>query len=256
MGILEWLGYKDAGSQLQVLRARRGFVQDDFQRTYNQAQFMRQMIYLNFDKFSGLFGDVLLGSGLSMVETNLKKDLIIEMLRQLRLNGMGESISNISVKVKPAINIRFKVYDFSDPLVVKDMRDKINDYFAETHQTEDSVKTNVSQSVEQILKEAISEAEKDSSDHPILVINRLSTYFKQRAWLQIDNKLKRDSIRSQIDILLSRAYEKRGEHNNAKNVRDIIAKEKKFFKFCNTQIDKNIKSVSNERVDSLQNVSN
>ncbi len=256
MGILEWLGYKDAGSQLQVLRARKGFVQDDFQRTYNQAQFMRQMIFLNFDKFSGLFGDVMLGSGLSMLETNLTKDELVKILRQLRLNGMGESITNISVKVKPSLKMRFKVYDFSNPEVVQEMRCKINEYFTETKHPSDSTETNISGTVETILSEAITKATKDSTDHPTLVINGLDTYFRQRAWMQIHDRGKRDSIREQINILLSRAYEKRGEQLNAKNVRDVIAKEKKFFKFSNTQIDKDVNSVAHKSSDSIQKVIN
>ncbi len=251
MGILEWLGYKDAGSQLQVLRSRKGFVQDDFQRTYNQAQFMKQMIFLNFDKFSGIFGDVMLSSGLSLVDSNIDKAKIRALLSRLKINGLTESISNITVNVKPSLRLNFNVYDFSDPLVVKEMQNKVNEYFNHSFVIPDSVQVTVNNKVETLLEAAIIKAEADSTLHPTLVINRLRTYFDQRAWLQIRSRSKRDSIREKIHLLLSNAYDKKGEQSNAKNVRDIIAKEKKFFKFCNVQIDKEDHSSNINTLDTL-----
>ena len=54
-GLLELLGFKKSGSTLQVLRSRKVLRGADFQRCYNQGQFIRQMILKHFDKISGFF---------------------------------------------------------------------------------------------------------------------------------------------------------------------------------------------------------
>jgi hypothetical protein len=196
------------------------------------------MMFLNFDKFSGLFGDVMLSSGLAMVDSNLDKDKIREILSRLKINGFGETISNVSVKVKPSLRFKFKVFDFSDPLVVKEMQSKVNDYFKYTaHHDDSSATQHATTDVAKLLNKALEKAEKDTASRPTIVINNLKTYFDQRAWLQVKDKAKRDTIREKFNVMLSAAYTKKGDLTNAKNVRDVIDREKKFFKFSNNQID-------------------
>ncbi|MGA1308141.1 MAG: hypothetical protein ACO30M_09665, partial [Candidatus Kapaibacteriota bacterium] len=44
IGIIELLGQRDSKSTLQVLRSRKGLGGDDYQRCFNQGQYIRQML--------------------------------------------------------------------------------------------------------------------------------------------------------------------------------------------------------------------
>ena len=60
MGIIELLGQRDSKSTLQVLRSRKGLGGDDYQRCFNQGQYIRQMILRHFTKADGLLGEILI----------------------------------------------------------------------------------------------------------------------------------------------------------------------------------------------------
>jgi hypothetical protein len=69
----------------------------------------------------------------------------------------------------------------------------------------------------------------DSSRYPDRVINNLRTLFNQRAWLQVEDKNLRDTIREKFGILLYNAYLKKKDPGKANEVKNIIESERKLF---------------------------
>lgn len=226
MGILEWLGYKNSANTLQVLRSRKGLGGDDYQRTYNQGQFMRQMMIEHFGKLTGLLGSVFLRGGFSIVDTDLETDKASQIIDALDYRGFPKSREDIVVLVRPPIRIPFKEYDFTDKNVIKELSKQIEDY-NEKHKKSYSNKKTVK--VEDVLAEAISSAAQDSAKSPIKVIHRLKTYYSQRAWLQVEDKHRRAQLRDGICTLLADAYEKRKQYTKAQEIRDNNNAEKRFF---------------------------
>ena len=113
MGILELLGYRQSSETLQVLRSRNVLGGDDFQRTYNQGQFIRQAVLNHFDKLTGFFRGLVLRGGLSLVKTNLTYDKAAYIIDRLEKNNLTSDPDNITVRVRPAIPIKFKKFNKS-----------------------------------------------------------------------------------------------------------------------------------------------
>jgi anionic cell wall polymer biosynthesis LytR-Cps2A-Psr (LCP) family protein len=225
MGVLEFLGFKESGSALQVLRSRKVFGGDDYQRTYNQAQFIKQMMIKHFSKFDGVMGDILLRGALAMITTDLDYSTAKKIITDLRAKGFPRDNNSITIRIRPPIPIKYKIYDFNDPKVVKSMESQI-----EHKNSKESLETfNADVFVKSILWDAIEKAKKDTLSRPNNVINGLSTIFEQRAWLQVKNINERSIIRNQIALMLSRAYEKKKQPDKAKKIREIVADEEKLF---------------------------
>lgn len=229
IGILEWLGYGESGSTLQVLRSRTGLGGDDFQRTYNQAQFMRQMILTRFGKISGFWGDLLIKGGLTMTETNISSHTASEILEKLKAAGFPSSPEDITISIKPALRIKYKVFDFTDKNVIAQLKNKIERYNISKSDSNDVRNVNISNNVHSLLSRSINSAVADSAKRPAQVISKLKTYFNQRAWLQISDSANRSKVREQFGILLYDAYLKKGKTGDAKNIRDVIEAEKLLF---------------------------
>ncbi len=221
MGILEWLGYEDAGSALQVLRSRHTIAGDDYQRCYNQSQFIRQVILKYFDKFDGLMGEVFIRGGLALVETNLTAAKAKSIISGLKKNGFGDA-DDIYVRVRPPIALRFRNFDFTD----KNTFNKLVQMIENKDNKDDSAFVNL---VFSRMDTELLRAAEDSAKSPKLVINRLRTYFSQRAWLQISDQKKREEIRGRFERMLSDAYIKRKELEKAVEIHENIAAEKKLF---------------------------
>ncbi len=223
MGILEFLGYENSANTLRVLRARKGIATSDYQRHYNQAQFIRQAISRRIDDLDGFWGDIFIRGGLAMVETNLSAEASKSIISKLKANGfLGKE--DITIRIRPAIKIRFKVYDFSDPEFIEFLTDKL-----ESKKTTkiDTIKKPVQAEV--ILNAALEKAYKDTSRSPKYVISGLGTLYNQRAWLQVSDKTKRDRIRNEIGYLLSEAYIRKKDTASARLINSVIASEKKLF---------------------------
>lgn len=233
MGILEWLGYEDPGSTLQVLRSRTGLGGDDYQRVYNQAQFIKQMILKHFDKFSGLFGKMLIRGGLLFVNTNLSASDAELIYEQLKLANFPSSSEDIQIRIRPPVPIEYKIYDFSDKQVVASLVNRISIYNAKKLELVNSASSD--STVLKILDKALQRAKIDSLKNPTAVINNLSVYFEQRAWMQIKDKELRKLYRDDIAQLLINAYEKKKQINNANMIRDVINAEKILFNEKNVE---------------------
>jgi hypothetical protein len=230
MGILEWLGHGNSGSSLQVLRSRTGLGGDDYQRTYNQAQFIRQTILKHFGKFTGTLGNLLTGAGLAFVETNLTAEASNNIIEQLNSAGFPRSGADIDIRIRPAVNIRYKVYDLTNTDTFSSLAGKIERYNIKNYSTDDSnAKVAPTVNVARRLENALSKAEKDSSKYPARVISSLDTYFNQKAWMQITDTSRRNSIRDRIAYLLADAYNKKKQYDKAESVRNRHEAEKLLF---------------------------
>ena len=231
MGIIELLGFKDPHSTLQVLRSRKGLGGDDYQRCYNQGQFIRQMLLKHFGKLTGFFGDILLRGGLALINTNITYDKAKDIINKLNNKGFPKNDTSVTVKVRPPIMLNYKVYDFSNQEIITQLEKRIerfNENNGEIDTTTGEV-VHTSYKVAPRLWNAIKQSIKDTARNSLRVIGNLRTYFDQRAWLQVSDKNDREKIREQICILLMSAYTKMKKPTQADEVRALIDAEKKVF---------------------------
>ncbi len=229
VGILDFLGYKNAKSVLQVLRSRKGLGGDDYQRCYNQAQFIRQTILNNYSKVNnGIFGKLMLRAGLALVNTNLTFNDAQRIISLLNLSGFPNSPNDIKIKIRPPIPIKFKVYDFTNQELIENLIKKIES-FNITHNENDSFKIDVFS----LLNNVLCVAERDTLKKPRNVISKLKTYYEQRAWLQIENENHREQIRSRFENCLVSAYNKLNQPLKAKEVKEQMNMERELFKLKN-----------------------
>jgi len=226
MGILEFFGYKDSKSTLQVLRSRTGLGGDDYQRSYNQGQFMRQMMLTHFDKAKGFSGEVLIRGALTILETDLTTAVVKDIIDRLEAKGFPRNREDVVVKIRPPMYTKFKVYDFTDQDVVVSLKNKIENF----NESYISDSTHSSPNVYKIIKRKLDKAALDSAKRPNNVINSLKIMFSQRVWLQIEDPKLRDSIRNEFGILLSGAYMKKNQTEQAKQVWYVINTERELMK--------------------------
>ncbi len=226
MGLIEFLGIKDSKSTLQVLRSRVGLGGDDYQRCYNQGQFVRQMVLKHFNKFKGLTGEVLIRGGLILLETNLTTTILKDIIDKLESKGFAKSPESIRVKVRPPMFSKFKIYDFGDEAVIQSLKGKIEN-FNESYLSDSTKSTQPNPA--RILRNALNKACADTAKRPKNVVNNLSVYFNQHAWLQVPDLAERDQIRNQFAVMLSTAYTKQKQTDKAKQVWVIIKTEQELF---------------------------
>ncbi len=225
MGILEFFGYKDTRSTLQVLRSRKGLGGADYQRSYNQGQFIRQLLLRHFNKAKGISGEFMIRAALAVLETNLTTSVVKDIIDKLEANGFPRGLDAVIVKIRPPMYTKFKVYDFTNENVVESLKNKIEG-LNKNHRKDTNKKFNVFA----LIRHRLNLAALDSAKHPQRVINKLKIMFNQHAWLQIIEPAKRDSIRTEFGILLSDAYLKRKRPEKARQVWTIINTEKELLK--------------------------
>ncbi|TAL69817.1 MAG: LytR family transcriptional regulator [Bacteroidetes bacterium] len=231
MGIIELFGFKDPRSTLQVLRSRKGLGGDDYQRCYNQGQFMRQLMLRHFGKFTGFFGDILLRGGLALVNTNIGYNKAKEIITKLSDKGFPKSDTAVIVRVRPPITLNYKVYDFSNPEIITQLENRIERFNESNGEVDTStgIVAHTSYKVAPRLWKEINKSIKDTIKNCPRVVGNLSTYFEQRAWLQVSDKKDREKIREQICTLLMTAYTKMKKFDKAEEVRNVLESEKKIF---------------------------
>lgn len=225
IGILDFLGFDDPASTLQVLRSRKALGGDDYQRVYNQGQFIRQMILKHFDKFTGLTGEVIVRGGLMFVETNYNVEMAQKNIEFLEKMKFPKDPSCVTVRVRPPHSLRYKNYDFTDNAIVDGLQLRIEDKNKKhkNWNTKNPVK------VQKKLEKVIASAIKDSSKSPSRVIGKLKNYFNQRAWHQVKNDSAKPAIRDQICRLMIDAYTKKEKFEEANKIKVILESEKKLF---------------------------
>lgn len=226
-GMLEWLGYKDAASTLQVLRSRKTIAKDDFQRHYNQANFMKQMLIKHFDKVNGIIGKAILGGIVSLVDTDLSYNKASEIASKLSLSGFPDEY-DFGIRVVTSPYRKFQDIDFQDNAKIAELKSKIESY--NLKHSQDSLKNiSLEAKVEMKLKNAVISAALDSAKHPTQVIRKLKVYFDQRAWLQLTDIDKRKYFRDNISRLLVDAYNKKSDFATSKSIEEIVKYEERFL---------------------------
>ena len=228
MGLIELFGHRDSKSTLQVLRSRTGLGGDDYQRCFNQGQYIRQMILRHFHKADGIMGDLLIRGGLTLMKSNLSTEGIKGLVYDLNNAGFPKDAASITLRVRPETGIRFKVYNFSDSASVKKLKNKIERFNAFMAKKDTShAKKNIDPAgrLTRVLKSLAA----DTAEKPKKVLEQLYPYFEQHAWLQVRNESERDSIRNRIGALMMHSFYKIGKPDNARWVQYVIDTEKAMF---------------------------
>lgn len=225
MGLLELMGYKDnASSTLRVLRSRKAYPTGDYQRSYNQGQFIRQAILRTFDKTDDVLGQLAMRAALMLVETNLTYDATNWILNELRAKGFASSAQDRAwVRMKPEMISRFQVFDFDSSNVGK--LDKQISSKVDPTIPDSAAKR--SADYERRLANIVAKAAADSASAPRRVIATLGRPFAQRAWLQIQDKKRRQVLRTRICDLLISAYNRQQRPADAQRVQQYLDLENK-----------------------------
>lgn len=216
IGLLELMGYKDnATSTLRVLRSRKAYAIGDFQRSFNQGQFIRQAILRTFDKTDDILGQLAMRAALMLVESNLTYDVTQNILSELRAHGFSSSKPDRAwVRMKPETISRFQLFNFDSTNVGK--LDKQISSRVDPHISDSAAKR--SADYERRLIGIVTRAAADSATAPRRVISTLGRPFAQRSWLQIQDKKRRLVLRDRICGLLISAYTRQSRPADAQNV--------------------------------------
>lgn len=206
IGLIEKLGFKNPSVTLQMLRDRKSYRTGDYQRTYNQGKFIRKSILKSKELFF-TNNDLILNFFLNIVSTNLKIDDIKDIIAQIDLANLTESM--IVNELKPKIITSYEEIDLFnsaqyDSLIAKN---------------EINVFESKSEYVAGKLLEILDDAEFKNSSQ--IKVNKLKRYFEQKAWLQISDLRIRNAIKSRFKDILSQAYTDLGKFKDAQKVINI-----------------------------------
>lgn len=225
IGLLELMGYKEnASSTLRVLRSRQAYSSGDFQRVYNQGQFMRQVMLRAFDNTDDFVGELGLRAALALVETNMTYDACEQILDELRSHGFSsEDPTRIWVRLKPALITKLKVYSF-DSANVGEINKQISQKIGRMGL--DSIPVN-QETYERRLAKLIDKAALDSARSPGSVIRLLRRPYEQRAWLQVPDLARRRTYRDRMCTMLVTSYRRVKNHDAASRIEEYITLDNK-----------------------------
>lgn len=229
IGVMELLGYKNPKNTLRVLRSRKGLGGDDYQRCYNQGQFIRQAILRHFSKLDGFLGGMAVRGGLLLVDSDLSADRANSIIEALSAKKFGDSPDDVLVRIRPKMQQNFKVYTF-DQNTIDSLDKKIDSFNKYMKKKDSSFALKGSGDIDARLNNMLALAAKDTASRPRNVINRLSRSFEQHAWLQVSDPARRHDIRSKFAHYLTTAYRKLGKESEAQNIQTIIKTEEELFK--------------------------
>ncbi|HVZ41585.1 MAG TPA: hypothetical protein VHI13_20050 [Candidatus Kapabacteria bacterium] len=221
-GVLELLGFRqNADDALRILRSRQAFASGDFQRSFNQGQFMRQMLLANLERMSGLDGEIAMRAGLFIVNTNLTLDTLKGIVGCLAKHNLAASPAHITVSVKPEYYAKMAVFNFRDPQAMGALLNRINAKAAQlgiAGNNGDSVMAGFRRSIGQLLARAAQDTEKV----PVRAVASLRRCFQQRVWWQISDLTERSRVRRQLGTVLAAAYQRSGHADEAQRVREVV----------------------------------
>lgn len=220
-GVLELLGFREnASDALRVLRSRQIFASGDFQRSFNQGQFIRQTLLEQFSRLEGISGGLLLRAGLYLVTTNLTAADVERIAGQMRQRGFPRDRQAVTVAIRPAYYARMAVFDFSDSLAMGSLLNRINGK-ARTlgiGSGSDSVMARFGRQLQDLIVRGAS----DTAKLPVRAVALLRRPFEQRVWWQLASREERASMRAGLGAILARAYEKTGRAEDAARVREVV----------------------------------
>lgn len=229
MGIIELLGFKDSKATLQVLRSRKGLGGDDYQRCYNQGQFIRQAILSHFKRLDGVMGDILIRGGLKFSNTNITPTVANQIVGELKKVNFPQNPNTITVHVRPRMRMKFKVYDFTNAETFTKLQQKIEHFNQWNNDGNGMDGASEQRKLVDRLRSVLRQAKKDTLTKPASTIRALARLFEQRAWMQVSNLATRDSMRHEFATLLIAAYTRQKKIQQAQEVRTTLEMEKKLF---------------------------
>ncbi len=228
MGVMSLFGYKSSET-LQVLRSRKSFAIGDYQRVYNQAQFVKQLMVRHYNTLTGTFQPVFINGILALVRTNMKYSEISNIFSKLEQNKFTASPENISIKIRPSLKANYKVFDFSNPEMIAQMKQQLGLDRIAKRDTTAFTPTNFTKYLEKKLTKIIITAAKDTLKNPQLAINKLKPTYEQKIWLQFDNDSLRNLYSKKMSDLLQRAYLRRKDTLSANRVKAAYIAEQDLF---------------------------
>lgn len=231
IGLLELLGFEDrAVSTLRVLRSRKSFKRGDYQRSYNQGQFIRQVLLKFFNKINGPTGDMVLYGALSLVDTDLNIKIIKDIMSKYKSKGFPHTAKDVVLRLKPAYT-DLEHYNFVDDNQFKNIHN-----FVIANSPKDSCfvkeksNTEISDKMAKKVAGILYQAQKTPAKNSDRIIKLLEIPFKQRIYLQVTDINKRNYFRSLFKDLLYKAYINEGRKQDADRVKFSIETEEKAYK--------------------------
>jgi len=234
MGILRLFGYNSTET-LQVLRSRKSFAIGDYQRIYNQAQFVRQLILKHFELINGSLKPIFINGILALVRTNLNYDMISNLFNIIAEKEIYKNPDNITIKIKPGLQTNYKVFDFSNPEVIANLKQQLNlEYIAKQDTTAFRPK-DFQAYLQKKLDKIIFDSAKDTLKNPKLAINKLNPYYEQKIWLQINDDKTSLDYSKKISEIIAKSYLKIKDTTNAIKVHNAFMAEQELFNKSKTR---------------------
>lgn len=221
MGVIELLGFKDNAVQtLRVLRTRKAYAIGDYQRCYNQGQFIRQMLLRHFTSSSTMLNGVTLRGALNLVETNMKYDVAKNIVEQLQKSRFPQSDRSVTVAMKPHGRMQLREFDLSNEDAVLALNKSVDKKLVKTGYIggKKAPAFNHDKYTKK-LEAMIARARKLVHSKPSAAVSAIKRPYEQRAWIQVQDDSKRKQMFREICLLLIEAYEKQGFIIDAENVR-------------------------------------
>lgn len=227
-GVLELLGFRGNSSDaLKVLRSRHAFASGDYQRCYNQGQFIRQMFLKHFDDCDGVTGALLIRAALLLVHTNLTVDVVNSIHQALQERGFPQNADAIALSIQPVYYAKMAVFNFGDSTVLGELLNKVNSKARKMGVSLGQSNDAMAKLREQ-LDARIAKAVADSARRPRRVVQLLQRPFEQRVWWQFSNPEERTEVRAAVCGLLGDAYRTLNQPEHAERVYHILAFEQQL----------------------------
>lgn len=229
IGLLELLGFKENPVQmLRVLRSRKAFGVGDYQRAYNQGQFIRQMLLTKFNSVNNLFGDLLIRSGLVLVDNNLTFSDVKTIIKELEKKKFPRSPDDVIIHLVPSYEARLRDFNFTDQNEIDSLYKRIaRSTYYDSSITDKKIfnSDNISRRVSRKLTNIIKNASQSLNKNPENSIKLLYPPFKQKTWFQISDTKLRDSLKLEIYQLMIKAYYKTNQQEKALYVLNVMQTE-------------------------------
>lgn len=221
MGVLELLGYKDPATALQFLRHRKSYALGDVQRSYNQGKFLMTQAIRRGDMLTGAKGDVMLRMGLGMVDTDLDLETVQAIVYLLKERGALNE-EHMAVKLLPPANSSALVdTDIPDP---DQMNTAVNSLIRKLgSHVDDLGRYDPYPKIESVVGRA------ESQRQPRAALAVIKPVYEQKAWLQIQERPRRQEIRDRVEQILMNAYNATKQPQKAMEVHRYMSDERKAF---------------------------
>ncbi len=226
LGMLELLGHKeDATQTLRVLRSRQGFDAGDFQRCYNQGNFLAQVLSRHFDKATGWFRDPLLRAALLLVDSNMPVDTIKYIIDELQKNGFPQN-KKCYVHIMPNFGYRLPRYDFESSESIKNLNTQID---AKLKSTGVKIGAPTPAEYKAQMDGLLARAAADTAKNPRRTVQLLSLPYQQRSWMQLSDKAQRADAVKRLCTMLIVANNKIGKKDEALKVTAFYEQHREAF---------------------------